>query len=43
MDPQPSTPTRDEGRLSVLMGGRKSRAWIMACGRVTDGREALMR
>ena len=43
MDPQPSTPTRDAGRRSVLMGGRTSRVWIMARGKVTDGWEALMR
>lgn len=43
MDPEPSKPTRDAGRQSVLMGGCTTRVWIMACGRVTDGWEALMR
>jgi hypothetical protein len=42
MDPQPSTPTRDESRQRPLIGC-PSRVWTMARGRVDEGRVVLMR
>jgi hypothetical protein len=42
MDPQPGTPILDGDRQRVFVGG-SSRVWIMARGRVTDGRVVPMR